>query len=174
MAIKMKDYQIFKCPHCACEFYDVSARNGMKIGNPMMNCPQCKKPIYVDSTLEPAMISGKRCFDIKFSSLYGNLRIGMILIFSLFLFIILVTRSFTLALGFIAAGAVIYMLYHVARVVHRGNYLSSSEYDEEINSSLERLESKAYATMIGNAQGTDEESVYFYKINQKDEENCER
>ncbi len=166
MAKKMKDYQIFKCPYCSCEFYDRTARDGKKIGNPMMECPQCKKDIYISSVLEPALIGGNRFFDVKFSSLYGNIRIAMILLYALFMFVILVTRDFTLAMCFIVVAAILFALYCIVRAQHRKNYLQSDEYNKEIEHSLERLEDPDYAAMIAGLQGIDENSVYFYELHQ--------
>ena len=89
MAGKIKDWMLFKCPYCSCEYYDRTARKGKKVGDPMVQCPVCGKKSYRKSILEPALIGGKRYFDIKFSSLYGNFRIGIILIYAVFLFVIL-------------------------------------------------------------------------------------
>lgn len=166
MAKRMKDYQIFKCPFCSCEYYDSKARKGKTVGNPMLECPSCGKKSYRSSILEPALIGGNRYFDIRFSSLYGNLRIGLILIYAVFLFFILVTKNLTLAIYLVVAAAFLYMLYEIIRISHRRNYLGSDEYDSEITNSLDRLSDEEYAGMIINMQGMEEDSVYYYELHQ--------
>lgn len=167
MAKRMKDYQIFKCPFCSCEYYDSTARKGKKVGDPMMECPQCGEKSYRNSILEPALISGNRFFDIRYSSLYGNLRIALILIYAVFLFVVLMTKDFTLSMCFIGAAVMLFILYLMIRMFHKTNYLKSEQYKSEISRSLERLADTSYAAMIIRSQGMDEESVYYYELNQK-------
>ncbi len=167
MAKRMKDYQIFKCPYCDCEYYDSTAKKGKNIGNPMLECPCCGKKSYRSSILEPALIGGNRYFNIRFSSLYGNLRIGLILIYAVFLFFILMTKNLTLAIYLVVAAAFLYMLYEIIRISHRHSFLGSDEYDDEITDSLERLDDEEYAQMIINLQGMEEESVYYYEMHQE-------
>lgn len=169
MAKRMKDYQIFKCPYCSCEFYDSTAKKGRKVGDPMLECPACGKKSYRSSVLEPAIIGGKRFFDVKFSSLYGNLRIGLILIYAVFLFIILVTKDIALSISMVLAALILYLLYEVVRIAHRSSFLRSDEYDLEITRSLERLADGDYARMIIKAQGLEEDSVYYYELYREDD-----
>ena len=166
MTEKMKDWQIYKCPYCSCEYYDRTARKGRKVGDPMIECPNCQKKSYRESILEPALIGGKRFFDIRFSSAYGNIRIGLILIYAVFLFFILVKRDFVMAMCFIAAAVVLYCLYEIIRVCHRKSYLASEEYHTEIAYSLKRLADQSYAKMVISAQGMDKDSVYYYELNE--------
>ena len=166
MAKRMKDYQIFKCPFCSCEYFDSTARNGKRVGDPMIECPQCGKKSYNKTILEPALISGKRFFDIRFSSLYGNLRIGLILIYAVFLFVILLTKDFTLAMCFIGSAVMLYALYFMIRIFHRNNFLKGNVYEYELKISLERLANTSYAAMVINTQGLDEDSVYYYEHHQ--------
>ena len=116
MAEKIKDWMLFKCPYCSCEYYDRTARKGKKVGDPMVQCPVCGKKSYRKSILEPALIGGKRYFDIKFSSLYGNFRIGIILIYAVFLFVILEKKSFSVSIWLLLAAAVIFCFYGLVRV----------------------------------------------------------
>lgn len=167
---RMKDFQIFKCPFCACEYYDETARDGKKVGNPMIVCPQCGKKSYRSTILEPALISGKRHFDIRFSSLYGNLRIGLILIYALFLFLILIRRDFMLGVLLVGIAVSLYASYELIRIFHRNSFLKSDEYDYEINASLERLSDMSYAKMVIEKQGIDETSVYYYELYNNDDE----
>ena len=167
MAKRMKDYQIFKCPFCRCDYYDSTARDGKKVGNPMIECPQCGKKSYRKTILEPALISEKRYFDIRYSSLYGNLRIGLILIYAVFLFFILVTMDMVLSMCFIASAILLFLMYLMIRMFHKRNVLRSKEYEKEIARSLERLADTAYAAMVIKTQGMDADSVYFYELHQK-------
>lgn len=167
MAKRMKDFQIFRCPFCNCEYYDSTAKKGKSIGNPMMECPSCGKKSYRSSILEAALIGGNRYFNIRFSSLYGNLRIVLILIYAVFLFFIITSKNLTLAIYFVVAAAFLYMLYEIIRICHRRSFLGSDEYDDAISESLERLEDAEYAQMIINIQGMEEDSVYYYEINQE-------
>ncbi len=167
MAKRMKDYQIFKCPFCRCDYYDSTARDGKKVGNPMIECPQCGKKSYRKTILEPALISEKRYFDIRYSSLYGNLRIGLILIYAVFLFFILVTMDMVLSMCFIASAILLFVMYLMVRMFHKRNVISSKEYEKEITRSLERLADTAYAAMVIKTQGMDEDSVYYYELHQK-------
>lgn len=166
MAKRMKDYQIFKCPFCRCDYYDSTARDGKKVGNPMIECPQCGKKSYRKTILEPALISEKRYFDIRYSSLYGNLRIGLILIYAVFLFFILVTMDMVLSMCFIASAILLFVMYLMIRMFHKRNVISSKEYEKEIARSLERLADTAYAAMVIKTQGMDADSVYFYELHQ--------
>lgn len=163
---KMKDYQIFRCPHCSCEYFDRTARKGKKVGNPMMKCPNCGKESYRSTILEPAMIDGKRYFDIKFSSAYGNFRIGIILIYAVFLFFILVKKNMAMSLCMVAAAVVIYATYLVIRLLHRRMVLRSEEYRTEIAHSMKRLSDPAYAKMVTDSQGIDPGSVYYYDLHE--------
>ncbi len=169
MAKKMKEYQIFTCPHCACEYYDSTARDGKKVGNPMMECPNCSGKAFRSSIYEPALIGGKRYFNIKFSSFYGNIRIVLILIYAAFLFAILVTRDMTLSITLVLSAALLYLLYEVARIAHRNIVLGSDEYDYELTESLERLADAEYAHIVVSAQGIEEDSVYFYELHKTEE-----
>lgn len=162
----MKDYQIFRCPHCSCEYFDRTARKGKKVGNPMMKCPNCGKESYRSTILEPAMIDGKRYFDIKFSSAYGNFRIGIILIYAVFLFFILVKKNMAMSLCMVAAAVVIYATYLVIRLLHRRMVLRSEEYRTEIAHSMKRLSDPAYAKMVTDTQGMDPGSVYYYDLHE--------
>lgn len=164
MAKRMKEYQIFRCPYCACEYYDSTARKGKKVGDPMMVCPNCSEKSYRSSILEPALIGGKRYFDIRFSSLYGNFRIALILIYAAFLFVILVTKDMKLSICLVVAAVLLYILYEVARFAHRNMVLGSDAYDTEITQSLERLADEGYARMVIGSQGLDEDSVYYYEL----------
>lgn len=166
MAKRMKDYQIFKCPFCRCDYYDSTARDGKKVGNPMIECPQCGKKSYRKTILEPALISEKRYFDIRYSSLYGNLRIGLILIYAVFLFFILVTMDMVLSMCFIASAILLFVMYLMIRMFHKRNVLRSKGYEKEITRSLERLADTAYAAMVIKTQGMDADSVYFYELHQ--------
>lgn len=170
MAKKMKEYQIFRCPHCACDYYDSTAQKGRSVGNPMLVCPNCSEKSFRKTILEPALIGGKRYFGIKYSTFYSNIRIVLILIYAVFLVTILVTRDMMLSVLFVLAAALLYLLYEVARIAHRRIVLASEEYDNEISLSLERLEDKQYAHIVVASQGIEEDSVYFYKINNKTEE----
>lgn len=167
---RMRDYQIFKCPFCACEYYDKTAREGKKVGNPMIVCPHCSKKSFVSTILEPAVISGKRYFDIRFSSLYGNLRIGLILIYAVFLFFILISRDFMLGVMLVGVAVALYAVYELVRICHRNSFLNSDEYDNEISESLERLSDTSYAKMIADRQGIDETSIYYYELYNDEEE----
>lgn len=163
---KMKDYQIFRCPYCACEYFDRTACKGKKVGNPMMKCPDCGKESYRSSILEPALIDGKRYFDIKFSSAYGNFRIGIILIYAIFLFFILIKKNLTMSLCMVAVAVVIYAAYLVIRLIHRQTVLRSDEYRTQIAYSLKRLSDPAYAKMVTKSQGIDPGSVYYYELHE--------
>ena len=168
MPKKMKDYQIFKCPFCSCEFYDSTAKKGKKVGNPLIKCPQCHNKLYRKNILEPALTSGYKHFDIKFSSLYGNLRIGLILMYLVFLVFILITRDFALTMCFVAAAVVLFVLYQAVRMIHRNEYLKSEQYYYEIEQSMNRLSDPKYADMITEVQDIDEESVYYYELDQEE------
>lgn len=167
---KMKDYRIFRCPFCGCEYYDSNARKGRSVGNAMLQCPHCGERSFRKTILEPALIGGKRYFDIKYASLYGNIRIVLILIFAAFLFTILVTRNMKLAVILVLAAVLLYLLYEAARFAHRNMVLGSVEYDMEITKSLERLEDEAYAELVIYSQGVEEDSVYFYENNDETED----
>lgn len=165
---RMKDYQIFKCPFCSCEYYDRTARDGKKVGDPMIKCPQCGNKSYRATILEPALISGKRYFDIYFSSLYGNLRIGLILIYAVFLFIILMKRDFVLGVLLVGISVALYVTYELIRIFHRNSFLKSDDYNKEIAYSLQRLADMQYAKMVISKQGIDETSVYYYELYNSD------
>lgn len=162
----MKDYQIFKCPFCGSEYFDDTARKGKSIGNPSIKCPYCKQVAYRKNVYEPALLDENRHFDIRFSSLYSNFRTGMICLYAVFLFFILITKDFALAMSFIVAAAVIFALYIIIRVVHKKNYLESPEYEVEITRSLTRLSDVNYAIRVIKNQGIDETSVYYYQLHQ--------
>ena len=164
---KMKDYQIFRCPYCSCEYFDRTARKGKKVGNPMMKCPDCGKESYRSTILEPALIDGKRYFDIRFTSAYGNFRIGIILIYAVFLFFILVKKNLTMSLCMVAAAVVIYVIYLVIRLIHRRMVLRSEEYRTEIAHSMKRLSDPAYAKMVTDTQGMAPGSVYYYELHER-------
>lgn len=167
---KMKDFQIFTCPFCSCEFYDSTARDGKKVGDPMIECPQCGRKSYRSTILEPALISANRYFDIRFSSRYGNMRIGLILIFAVFLFLILVKRELLLGVLLVGIAVALYTIYELVRVAHRNSYLNSYEYEREIDNSMERLSDEAYAKMVIASQGIDEKSVYYYELYNSDDD----
>lgn len=170
MAKKMKEYQIFRCPHCACEYYDSTARKGKSVGNPMLECPNCSEKSFRNTILEPALIGGKRYFNIKYSSFYGNIRIILILIYAAFLFTILVTKDMTLSILLVLSATLLYLLYEVARIAHRNVVLGSEEYDYELTLSLNRLQDADYAHLVVSSQGIEEDSVYYYEINNMTEE----
>ena len=163
----MKDYQIFKCPQCGCEYYDKTARDGRKVGNPMIECPSCNKKSYRKSILEPALIGANKYFNIRFASLYGNFRIGIILIYAVFLFFILYKRDLILSLWLVAAAVVVFIFYGFTHLIHKSIFIKSEEYKSEINYSLKRLENDAYAKMVIASQGIEKDSVYFYNISEK-------
>lgn len=167
MAAKMKDWQIFKCPFCSCEYYDRTAKKGRNVGNPMIECPNCGEKSFRSTILEPALINGNLHFAIKFSSVYGNLRIGLILIYAVFLFIILVKKNLTMAVFFVAAAAFLYILYELIRLCHKKAYLQSDEYQSELAHSLKRLSDPAYAAMVTKKQPMDPHSVYYYQRHKK-------
>lgn len=160
---KMKDYKIYRCPFCGCEYYDSNARKGRSVGNAMLQCPHCGERSFRKTILEPALIGGKRYFNIKYASLYGNARIVLIFVFAAFLFTILVTKNMKLAVILVLAAVLLYLLYEAARFAHRSMVLGSVEYDIEITKSLERLEDKAYAELVIYSQGIDEDSVYYFE-----------
>lgn len=164
MAKKMKDYQIFKCPYCYCEYYDESAKSNTSVGNPVMECPACGKKLYRNSTFEPALINGKRFFDIKFSSLYKGLRTALVVILVVSVAVMLIIRDFHVATSLLALSMLLYVLYEALRMVHRNTYLKSNDYDMEINRSLTRLEDEDYAKTIIRVQGVEEGSVYYYEM----------
>lgn len=167
---KIKDYQIFKCPYCSCEYYDSSARNGKKVGDPMIECPQCGKKLYMPTVLEPALIGGKRYFNIRYSSFYGNFRIVLILIYAVFLFFILVKRDFIMGLCLVGISVALYAVYELIRVFHRNSFLKSDYYNNEISLSLKRLSDIPYAKMVIEKQGIEETSVYYYELQQSKNE----
>lgn len=166
MAKKMKDYQIFKCPFCSCEYYDETARDGKKVGDPMIVCPSCSKKSYRSSILEPSLISADRYFDIRFSSLYGNFRIAIILVYAVFLFFILVKREFTLSLCLVVVAVIIFLMYGIIRLIHKKMFINSDEYNSEITHSLKRLADIPYAKMVIKSQGIEKNSVYYYELNE--------
>lgn len=169
MARKMKDYQIYKCPYCSCEYYDSTAKEGRKVGDPMLECPECKKKSYRSSILEPALISGNRYFGVRFASFYGNLRIGIILIYVAFLLVILIKRDLMLGICLVGIAVALYAIYELVRISHRSSFLKSDIYNNEIAKSLKRLSDVSYAAMVIKSQGIDETSVYYYEL-YKDEE----
>ncbi len=160
----MKDYKIYRCPYCSCEYYDRTAKDGRKVGDPMLQCPECKKKSYRSSILEPALISGNRYFGIRFASLYGNIRIGLILLYAVFLFIILVKKEFLLGVCLVGIAVVLYTIYELVRIYHRNSFLKSDLYNSEISRSLARLADVEYAAMIIKNQGIDETSVYYFEL----------
>ncbi len=164
---KMKDYRIFRCPHCQCEYYEASAVKGKSVGDPMMKCPSCGKKSYRGSVLEPALISENRYFDIKFSSLYGNLRIVVILLLAIFLFIVLVKQEFYLSVYLVCAGVIVYAMYGLIRSIHMYLFFKQDEYDDDITRSLNRLEDEDYAKMILKNQKMDKNSVYYYILDNR-------
>lgn len=164
MAKNMKDYQIYKCPYCSCEYYDKSVKDEKKVGNPMIECPECKKKSYRSSVLEPALISSDRYFGVRFSSLYGNLRIALIIIYAVFLFLILVKRELYLGIGFIGLSIVLYAFYELARFSHKKKFLKSEAYEKELVSSLKRLSDPKYAAMVIREQGVEENSVFYHEL----------
>ncbi len=169
MAKKMKDYKIFRCPHCACEYYDGNARKGKNVGDAMLVCPNCGEKSFRKTIFEPALIGGKKYFNIKYSSFYGNIRIALILIFAAFLFTILVTKDMKLSVILVLAAVLLYLLYEVARIAHRNIVLGSEEYDREISASLERLSDERYAELVIYSQGVEEDSVYYYNATEEEE-----
>lgn len=167
---KIKDYQIFKCPYCSCEYYDSSARDGKKVGDPMIECPQCGKKLYRHTVLEPALISGKRYFNIRYSSFYGNFRIVLILIYAVFLFFILVKRDFIMGICLVGISVALYAVYELIRIFHRNSFIKSDYYNNEISLSLKRLSDIPYAKMVIEKQGIEETSVYYYELMQSKNE----
>ncbi len=170
MAKRMKDYKIFRCPHCACEYYDETARKGKNVGDAMLVCPNCGEKSFRKTIFEPALIGGKKYFNIRFSSFYGNIRIVLILIFAAFLFAILVTKDMTLSIILVLAAVLLYLLYEAGRFAHRNLVLNSEEYDREITASLERLSDERYAEIVIYSQGVEEDSVYYYELHNNTEE----
>ena len=170
MAKKMKDYQIYKCPYCSCEYYDKSARDGRKVGNPVLECPECNKKSYTPSILEPALISKDRYFNIRFSSLYGNLRIALIIIYAVFLFILLIKRELYLGIGFVGLSVVLYAFYEIAKFSHKKNFLKSDAYQKELVLSLKRLSEPKYAAMVICKQGVQEDSIFYHELTRKKED----
>lgn len=169
MAKKLKDYKVYKCPHCSCEYYDKTAKKGRNVGNPLLECPECKKKSYRSSVLEPALISADKYFGIRFASLYGKLRVGLIIIYALFLVAITMKKELMLGVGLVSLAAALYALYELIKLRHKKKFIKSEVYDKEIEASLNRLSVPAYAAMIIRDQGIEEESVYFYEINNKEE-----
>ncbi len=166
---KMNDYKVYKCPHCNSEYYDKTAKKGKKVGNPILECPQCGKKSYRSSILEPALISANKFFSIRFASLYGNLRIALILIYAAFLFVILLKKDFMLGICFVGISFVLYAIYELIRINHRKKVVKSAEYDKEIESSMKRLSNIRYAATVIKDQGIDAESVYYYELKNKSE-----
>ena len=162
----MKDYQIFKCPFCGSEYFDDTARKGKTIGNPSIKCPHCKQVAYRKNVYEPALLDENRHFDIRFGEIYSNIRNVIIVMYAIFLFVILSTKDFTLAMCFIVAAAVIFGLYLIIRVVHKKNYLESPEFEVEIQRSLNRLSDVNYAIRVIKNQGIDETSVYYFQLHE--------
>ena len=164
MAKKMKDYNVFRCPYCSCEYFDEGAGKGKTVGNPVISCPNCGKSILRKSVLEPALIRGSRYFDIRFASLYRKLKYGVIFIYAVFLLLIVMKADLLLSLYLIGMALLIYIAYEIIRVVHMRSFLKSDEYYSEIAFSLNRLSDKKYAEMITEIQGIDSSSVYFYEL----------
>lgn len=164
MAKKMNDYQIIKCPHCFSEYYDSDAHDGDEVGNPKTECPACGKVSYRSSILEPAIIGGNRFFEVKFSSLYKKLRIGMVFFYIVFIVVAIVMRDMYVATGMLAAAMIMYVFYEIIRIVHRKTYLKSEEYEMEVKHSLERFEDENYARLMIRTQGIDVESIYYREL----------
>lgn len=169
MAKKMKEHQIIRCPHCSCEYFDKKARKGKDVGNPVTECPVCKKISYRGSVFEPAIISGHTYFEIKFASLYSILRKCLAVIYLAFIVVVVIMRDMNVAMSMMAAAMLLYVFYEIARIVHKKSYLKSEAYEDEIAESLERLENDDYAHMITSEQGIDVESVYYYELSREEE-----
>ena len=170
MAKKMKDYKIFGCPYCACEYYDETAKKGKRVGNPLVYCPNCARETFRDSVFEAALISEKKFFDIRFASLYAKLRIALILLYAVFFVLILLTKDMMLAVCLVAAAVMLYILYEAVRIAHRHIFVKSDEYNDEITQSLSRMADEKYAAAIIKAQGLDEDSVYYYELYKEEDE----
>ncbi len=172
--MKKKDYKVYKCPHCSCEYYDKTAKKGRKVGNPILECPECGKKSYRSSISEPALISAEKFFGIRFSSRYGNMRIALILIYAAFLFVILVKKELVLGVGLVGLSVALYAMYELIRISHRRKYLKSESYNKEIELSMKRLSNISYAARVIKDQGIDAESVYYYELKNKSEEADEK
>ena len=170
MAKKMKDFQIYKCPYCSCQYYDKNAKDGRKVGNPVLECPECKKKSYTPSILEPALISKDRYFNVRFSSLYGNLRIALIIIYAIFLFLLLIKRDLFLGIGFVGLSVVLYAFYELARFSHKKKFLKSDVYEKDIAVSLKRLADPKYAVMVIKNQGIEKQSIFYYEFKNSNED----
>ena len=161
MTRKMNDYQIIKCPHCCCEYYDSSAKDGDDVGNPRTNCPACGKVSYRNSVLEPAIIGGRKFFEVKFASLYKKLMVAIAIFFAIFVVVGIVMKDVHVATGLLAIGMIVVACCEIIKILHRNNYLESEEYKKAVRKSLERLSDENYAHIIIAAQGIDVDSVYY-------------
>lgn len=164
MAKKMKEHQIVKCPHCSCEYFDKNARDGKDVGNPVTECPVCKKISYRGTVFEPAIISGHTYFEIKFSSLYSTLRKILFVIYLAFVVVAVIMKDMHVAMGLMAAAMLLFVFYEIVRIVHKRSYLRGEAYHAELDESLERLENEEYAHMITSEQGIDVESEYYSEL----------
>ena len=168
MAKKMNDYQIIKCPHCCCEYYDSNAKDGDDVGDPKTQCPACGNVAYRNSILEPAIIGGNKFFEVRFASLYKKLRIVIAIFFAIFIVVGIVMKDIYVATGLLAIGMIVIAFSEIIKILHRNNFLDSDEYKKSVRHSLERLKDETYARIIIRAQGVDVDSVY-YKAMYKDE-----
>lgn len=169
MAKKMKEHQIVRCPHCSCEYFDKNARKGKDVGNPVTECPVCKKISYRGTVFEPAIISGHTYFEIKFASLYSILRKCLVFIYLAFIVVVVIMKDMNVAMSMMAAAMLLYVFYEIVRIVHKRSYLKSEAYYDAVAQSLERLENEDYAHMITSEQGIDVESAYYYELSREEE-----
>ena len=170
MPKRIKDESLFRCPHCTCEYYDRNVKKGRSVGDPMVECPSCKKKSFRPLIMEPAIISGKRYYDIRFKTQHGGIRIGLILIYFAFLFAILATKSMVLSLILVAIAVLLMLLYELIKTIHMNSYLKTDEYESEVAHSLRRMADTSYARFVIEQQGLDESSVYYYALHENKEE----
>ena len=168
MAKKMNDYQIIKCPHCCSEYYDSNAKDGDDVGNPKTNCPVCGKVSYRNSILEPAIIGGRKFFEVKFASLYKKLMVAIAIFFAIFVVVGIVMKDLHVATGLLAIGMIVVAFCEIIKILHRNNYLESEEYKKAVRKSLERLSDENYARIIIMAQGIDVDSVYYKGMHEEE------
>lgn len=150
--MQLKDYRTVKCPFCGAEAYDFHAANGRYVGNPIFRCPTCKKYSFRKGVLEPSLLTAKNCFGFRFSSQYFKFRIGLILLYVLFLAIIIWRMDLYLSIYFVAMALLLYAAYEVIRFAHRRSYVSSREYRELIEKSLARMSDFEYAKLVLSLQ----------------------
>jgi|GEM_PF-3199670 endogenous inhibitor of DNA gyrase (YacG/DUF329 family) len=165
--MKPKDYKIIKCPYCGAESYDFNAQKTRTIGNPRFKCPSCGKTSFRKNIAEAAFLDPESCFALRYSYEYFLLRILIIVFYAVFLGFIIIEQNVKISIYFAVIAVLLYLIYLLARTIHKKKFLDSHEYKKLVDESMERLSDEKYVKIILQNQKPEKRCPYLQE--RKDE-----